>query len=86
MGEVIHATDELFRPVISDAKKQQIRTAFDSLPARKKAAILVLADLDGNATATVAAKLGKHWKVAAGAGWQLGDKRPSGYVGIEGSF
>lgn len=86
MDEVIQATDALFRPVITDAQRDQIRTLFTTLPPEKRAALLVIADLDGNARATVAAKLGSHWQVAAGAGFTLGEKRPHGYIGLEGSF
>lgn len=85
MGETI-AFDPFARPMISEEAKSSLRDAFASLPPEKRAAILVIADLKGNARATVAAKLGEHWKVAAGAGYALGDKRPAGYVGIEGSF
>lgn len=89
MGDVAQA------PVVLDsdpfhtvppATLQRISDAFTSLPPQKRGALLVMADLQGNATATVAAKLGKHWTVAAGAGVSLEQPRPAGYFGIEGSW
>lgn len=85
MGEVITATDALFRPVISDAQKAQVRASFATLPPGKRAAILVIADLNGTARGQLAARIGNHWQVAAGAGFAIG-QRPSGFIGIEGSF
>lgn len=86
MDETIVATDDLFRPVLTEEQTARISTLFSSLPENKRAAVLVIADLSGTARATVAARLGKHFQVAAGAGYTLGEKRPSGYIGIEGSF
>lgn len=79
---IITAPDELF----TADQHAQLETAFSSLPANKRAAVLVLADLNGNARATLTAKLGDHWVMMANASYHLGDKRPAGYVGIEGSF
>lgn len=58
------------RTPISDAVKQSITEAFRAVPAGKRGALLVIADVDDRgavtARAMVAAKLGEHWKVAAG--------------------
>ena len=74
------------RPAIDDATKASIATLFTALPSDKRAAVLVIADLNGNARGMVAANLGKHWRVAAGAGFNIGEKRPAGYVAVEGSW
>lgn len=62
----IPAVDDLGRPLISDALKKQIDDAFKGVDGR--GAILVIANEKG-ARAHFAAKYGKHWKVAAGGGW-----------------
>ncbi len=88
MGEIVdtRGTDLFLRPVITPEQKTTLRTYFADIPPKKRAALLVIADLDGHARAMVAAKLGSHWKVAAGAGYTLGEKRPAGYVGLEGIY
>lgn len=63
-----------------------IAEALQTIPEGKRAAVIVSADAQGNAVATFAAKYGEHWKLAAGATYYLGETRPSGYVGIEGSW
>jgi hypothetical protein len=76
--------DALGRRPIADAIKAQIDAAFQSVPEGKRGALLVLATEDG-VTAHVAAKLGDHWKVAAGCGttWQ---GKVNGSVAIMGAW
>lgn len=76
-------TDALGRPVVSDQDKARISALWTTIPEGKRAALLIIAD-DTGARGHVAAKLGDHWRVGAGSGWQLGEKRPRGYIGIEG--
>jgi hypothetical protein len=79
-------TDALGRTPIGDAVKRQITEAFTIIPEHKRSALLVRADLDGNAVAQVAARFGDTWKVAAGAGVNLREKRPTGYVAVEAAW
>lgn len=65
MGE--QAVDQFQRPLIAEETKHKISEAFTSLPTDKRGALLVLVDEQG-ARAHLAAKVGNHWKVAAGAG------------------
>ena len=59
------AYDALGRPPITPAVRTDLRDAFEGLTGR--GALIVIADEQG-ARATLAAKLGEHWQVAAGAG------------------
>lgn len=63
-----------------------IADALAAIPTGKRGALLVRADPNGNAVATFAARYGDHWKLAVGADYHIGDKRPSGYVAVEGSW
>lgn len=78
MGQIPSATP------ISDAVKASVKDAFKSIPEGKRGALLVIADESG-ARATVAARVGEHWKVAAGAAkpW---DGPVSGTVAVIGSW
>ena len=81
--ESTYAMDKPVTP-ISDAVKLSITDAFKAVPEGKRGALLVIADEQG-ARVMVAARLGEHWKVAAGTSkpW---DGPVSGLVAIEGSW
>lgn len=76
--------DGLGRIPIADPIRRSIDEAFKSVPAGKRGALLIIGDGEG-ARMHVAARLGDHWKVAAGLGkpW---DARPEGYVAVEASW
>lgn len=74
---------ETFSP-ISDAVKASINDAFKTVPEGKRGALLVVADEHG-ARAMLAARMGEHWKVAAGAGKQWNGP-VSGTVAVIGSW
>ncbi len=78
-------SDDLSRTPINDAIRDQIRVAFDGIPDHKRGAVLVLADERG-VRGHLAARFGDGWKVAAGAGFLYGEKRPAGYVAVEFAF
>lgn len=64
-----------------------IADALRAIPTDKRAALIVRADSNGEAYATLAARYGDHWKIAAGASYNyLNEKRPKGYVAIEASW
>lgn len=86
MGEITPAFDPFAVKLVPPAAQTALHDIFTSIPDGKRGALLVIADLEGNARGTVVAKFGDHWKVAAGAGVSLGMTRPVGYVGIEGSW
>ena len=46
----------------------------------------VLVGDETGARLLIAAKLGDSWKIAGGAGWQVGEKRLNGHIGIEWMF
>ncbi len=76
--------DAYGRTPITDSVKQAIADAFAAVPAGKRGALLILVDEQG-ARAMLAARLGQHWKVAAGGGatW----RGPiTGQVAIEASW
>jgi hypothetical protein len=75
-------TTDFGRTPINDAIRDQIRVAFDSLPDKKRGAVLVIAD-DHGVRGHLAGRFGENWKVAAGAGFNYGEKRPAGYVSVE---
>jgi hypothetical protein len=77
--------DPLGRTPIANGMKAQIEQAFTVVPEGKRGALLVIADEHG-ARLHLAAKLGSHWKVAAGGGVPWTGHRPSGWVGIMGSW
>jgi hypothetical protein len=76
--------DALGRPVIDGPIRDAIRNAFDSIPEGKKGALLLVADQDG-VRLHVAARIGDHWKVAAGAGVTV-DKGYSYGVSVEATW
>ncbi len=77
------ALDPLGRTSIAEGMKRQIDEAFAGLQGR--GALIVIADEHG-ARAHLAAKLGDHWKVAAGVGVDWIGTKPVGWVGIIGSW
>jgi hypothetical protein len=78
-------SDALSRTPISDAVRDQIRVAFDGLPEHKRGAVLVIAD-ETEVRGHLAGRFDSGWKVAAGGGFNYGEKRPSGYVAVEFAF
>lgn len=66
--------------------KAQIADAFSVVPKGKRGALLVIVDDRGVARGHLAAKLGDHWKVAGGGGFSFTEKRPFGFVGVEGAW
>lgn len=79
------SSDPLGRTPIAEGMKRQIEDAFKVIPDGKRGALLVVADEQG-ARALVAAKLGDHWKVAAGGGVPWSGGKPSGWVGVMGAW
>lgn len=77
--------DALGRPEVSGEIRTAIDNAFKALPEHKRGAVLVIADEHG-ARGQLAARFGDSWKVAAGAGFDFGEKRPAGYVAVEYAF
>lgn len=77
--------DPFDRPPIAPSIKAAIDQAFQGLDASDRGALLIIADEQGT-RAHLAAKLNDHWRVAAGAGWQWAEKKPSGFVAIEASW
>jgi hypothetical protein len=77
--------DALGRTPIADGMKQQIADAFKAVPDGKRGALLIIANEHG-ATVHVAAKFGNDWKVAAGGGLPWTGDKPSGWVGVAGSW
>lgn len=67
ISEPLFSTDHHDRPLVPSETKDRINVAFSALPADKRGALLILVDEKG-ARAHFAARLGDHWKVAAGAG------------------
>lgn len=75
--------DALGRPDLAASDRAAITQAFEGITGR--GALLVIVDpTDKVARGHVAAKLGEHWRVAAGAGfvWE-GKRKTSGWLGIE---
>jgi hypothetical protein len=77
--------DDLHRPSISEAMRAKVRDEFAAIPEYKRGAVLVIADETG-VRGHVAARLDSGWKVAAGGGFNYGERRPSGYLAIEFAF
>lgn len=75
-------TDELGRPALAAEDRASITQAFEGVTGR--GALLVIVGPDKVVRGHVAARLGDHWKVAAGAGfvWE-GKRKTSGWLGIE---
>lgn len=78
-------SDALGRPLLAEGMKRQIDAAFATVPSGKRGAVLILANEHG-ATAHLAAKIGDHWKVAAGGGVPWKGEKPSGWIGIAGAW
>lgn len=83
-------TDDLGRPLVSSSIKAAISEAFAFVPEDKRGAVLLIADKGSDTVrAQFAAKIDKkgNWKVAAGAGWEMGKKDPStAFVAVVGSW
>ena len=80
-------TDALGRQPIADGMKRKIDEAFRAIPPHKRGALIIIADTETKtARAHLAAKVGDHWKIAGGAGWVIPEKRPSGWIAIEGAW
>lgn len=75
--------DALGRPEVGQTIKDAISTAFAVVPEGKRGALLVIATEDG-ARAHLAAKIGNHWRVAAGAGWVWETRDVGAFVAISG--
>jgi hypothetical protein len=73
--------DEIGRPVITDAQKQQVTDVLKLVDPDAKAALLIFADMQ-EARANLAWKARNGWVVAAGAGFAWGGTKPSGFVSI----
>jgi hypothetical protein len=79
--------DQFGRPFIEDADRQRVREAFSAIPKNKRAALLLIADTDTKAVrAHLAANINGTWKVAAGGGWIVSEKRPSGWIAVEAAW
>lgn len=78
--------DALGRPTISAQMKARINAEFAIVPEGKRSALLVIVDDTGVARAHLAARLGDSWKVAAGGGFAIREKKPVGFIGIMGSW
>lgn len=78
--------DALGRPTIAEQMKARISAEFATIEPGKRGAVVILVDESGVARAHLAAKLGDSWKVAAGAGFALREKKPVGFIGIMGSW
>ncbi len=78
-------TDNIGRPLITDQQRDRIRQALAAIPNGKTGAVLVIADGE-SVRAQLAVNLNGHWKIAGGAGWILAEKRPGGWLAIEGSW
>ncbi|HXG72284.1 MAG TPA: hypothetical protein VNJ04_16865 [Gemmatimonadaceae bacterium] len=76
-------TDALGRPEVGKTIKESIATAFAVVPDDKRGALLIIATEDG-ARAHLAAKIGEHWKVAAGAGWTWETHDVGAFVSVQG--
>lgn len=68
---------------IADAIHASIVDALKTVPEGSKGALLLRADLDGNAFAHVAWKFDDHWKVAISGGINIKEKRPAGSIAVE---
>jgi len=77
--------DAYGRTPISDGMKAQIALELAAIPKGKRGAVVFVGTEDG-AQAHFAARIGDRWKVAAGGGWRVNEKRPSGHVSVEYAF
>lgn len=78
--------DDLGRPSITDSMKAQIAQSFAAVPPDKRSAFILIVDDRGNARGHLAVRVGDVFKVAAGGGYQMQTKRPSGFIGIEAAW
>lgn len=81
----VQTLDALGRTPLADGMKRQIESAFSIVPEGKRGALIVIAD-EQSARLHVAAKLGEHWKVAAGLGVPYTGQAPSGWIGVLGAW
>jgi hypothetical protein len=83
-------TDALGRPVASEPIKESLAEMFKIVPPGKKGALILVADKGSDEVrAHIAANLDEkgNWKVAAGAGWKWGEKKPdTAYVALAGTW
>jgi hypothetical protein len=77
--------DPFGRTPIADGMKRQITDTFAMVPEGKRGALLVVADEQG-ARAVLAAKFGEHWKIAGGGGVPWTGEKPTGWIGVIGSW
>jgi hypothetical protein len=70
---------------LTDATKARIDTALSVIPEGKRGALLLVADEQGT-RAYLAARLGDHWQLAAGAGVAWEDRKPYGFVALQASW
>lgn len=80
--------DELGRPTITAQMKARINAEFATIEPGKRGAFIMLVDESGVARGHFAARIGKtgNWKVAAGGGFALREKKPIGFIGILGAW
>lgn len=79
--------DPLGRPPLAAGMKKMIDDAFTVVPDGKRGAVLLIHDIDRNETrAHLAAKIGEKWRIAGGAGFDWTGKKPTGWVGVGGSW
>lgn len=86
MSDAVKHLDELSRPSISEQVKARINREFAVVPEWKRSALLLIVDESGVARAHLAARIGDTWKVAAGGGFAIRERKTSGYVGIIGAW
>ncbi len=77
--------DALGRPEVGTAIKDAISASFAVIPNGKRGALLVIAT-DDSTRLHLAANINGTWKVAGGIGFRYTERRPSGFVAIEGSW
>lgn len=76
--------DHLGRPTIAEQMKLQIAESFRVVPADKRAALILIGDTrTGDVRLHLAARFDDGWKVAAGGGFAVPDKRGYGFLGLE---
>jgi hypothetical protein len=79
--------DPLGRTPLSAGMKAQIDSALAEIPEGKRGALIVVADENG-ARAMLAAKIGSKgdWKIAAGIGVHWKERKPQGWIGVQGAW
>jgi hypothetical protein len=79
--------DPLGRTPLAEGMKRQIQSALAEIPEGKRGALLVVADENG-ARAMLAAKIGStgDWKIAAGIGVPWKERKPTGWIGVQGAW